>query len=306
VAINRIECPECGAGLKSPSGFKPGQSVACPKCETYFTVEEPAEPDEDEEEVKPKKKAKAAVVDDDDEDEAPKKKKKKKRRDDDDDDEDGGSSYKNSPLRFVILGILVVVMIVLGIMLILKMKREREDAEAPPREERPVVNTPPPNNVQVPPGGFPVGQFPPPGGPNGNVFPKGGNFPNGMNPPPKNGGGLDPFAGILGGSPAAGSAEGKQLTDSLSKKLIGTWEGTGGDGTKHTVTYQPGTYKHETVGKGKGSLSEGTYQVSGLIGTKGLKLRRGGDPAVKVVFEGDELLHDTDTPGETVVLRKKA
>lgn len=141
VALLKIKCPECGAGLKSPTGFTVGQTVCCPKCETYFPVEEP----EEEAEEAPKKSAPAggkpapakkpvkAAADEDedeeeDEEEAPKKKKKKKRRDDD--DEDGGRSYKNSPLRFIILGILIIIMLVLGYMLYEKKKKEKEDNAA--------------------------------------------------------------------------------------------------------------------------------------------------------------------------------
>jgi uncharacterized Zn finger protein (UPF0148 family) len=131
VAINRISCPECGAGLKSAAGFKLGATISCPKCETDFEVEE------QEEEEQPKKKSKtastgavskkkpikAAVEDDEDEeDEQPKKKKKKKKRSSDDGDDQW--SYKNSWIRYAILTVLIVVMCVLGYMLHLKQKRE--------------------------------------------------------------------------------------------------------------------------------------------------------------------------------------
>ena len=151
MALLKIKCPECSAGLKSPTGFTVGQTVRCPKCKTYFNVEEP----EEEEEEAPKKSApaaakgkpaaakkpvKAAVAEDEDEDEepeeeeeeAPKKKKKKKKKRSDDDDE--GGSYKNSPLRFIVLGILVTIMLVLGFMLYQKKQREKDssDASGPP------------------------------------------------------------------------------------------------------------------------------------------------------------------------------
>ncbi len=161
MALNKIPCPECGAGLKSSSGFTIGQTVCCPKCETYFKVEEPEEEiAELEEEVHPKKakasdssiKAKtgkkpikaATIADEDDEDEEekeeddfrPKKKKKKQRRDDDEEDE---RSYKHSPLRFAILGVLVIVMLVLGYFLYDKKKKEREDNKETTSTETPNV-----------------------------------------------------------------------------------------------------------------------------------------------------------------------
>jgi uncharacterized Zn finger protein (UPF0148 family) len=290
VAITRIECPECGAGLKSPSGFKAGQSVACPKCETYFTVDEPAD-DEDEVERPKKKAVKAASArDDDDEDVAdqPRKNKKKKRRDDDDDEE---KSYKNSPLRYVVLGVLVVIMIVLGIMLILKKKNEREEANAAPADERP-VNTDP----VIPPQGKQVGG---PKGRPGNV-----GMPAkqpvaiaGINPQqqPKAVGPLNGFFGDPGGA----TPDGKQLIASLSAKLASDWEGTAPDGSVHKVSYQSnGTFRHQVVG---GKSVSGTWQVVRLLGSRGLKLNRDGK-MVNVVFEGDELIHDTGG-GETVVLR---
>lgn len=131
MAINRISCPECAAALKSAAGFKPGETVTCPKCDTEFDVEEP---EEDEQPRKgkassgglaKKKPVKAAVEDDeeDDEDDRPKKKKKKKRGDDDQE-----WSYKNSWIRYAILTVLLIVMCVLGYMLYLKQQREARSA----------------------------------------------------------------------------------------------------------------------------------------------------------------------------------
>ena len=301
MAILRIECPECGAGLKSPTGFAAGQSVACPKCETYFTVEEP----EDNLPAKPKKAVKAVSSRDDDDDEEgekPKKKKKKKSRDDDDDDDDG-KSYKTSPMRFIVLGILVVIMVVLGIMLVMKKmdeKKQNEGANAGPNEDAPA-------NLIVPQGG----QGQPPlqvqgfggaaiGAPkNAIIIPKkGGGFP----PPPV---GVDPIAGLVGQSPRVGTDESVKLQETHRKKLLGMWEGTAADGSLHKIGYQDnGQFTHEISGGGKGSTSAGTWNISGLVGTRGVKINR-GTVTLKVVFEGDELLHDTATPGETVVLRKK-
>lgn len=130
MALLKIKCPECRAGLKSATGFAVGQTVCCPKCETYFAVEEPEDEDEAPRTGKPAKKAvRAAVAEElpDDEDEEPRKKRKKRR----DDDEDEERSYKNSPLRYVILGVLIAVMLVLGYLLYEKKKSEREDSAAP-------------------------------------------------------------------------------------------------------------------------------------------------------------------------------
>ena len=119
----KATCPECGAKLSSPDGFDIGEVVECPKCETEFKIRasKPA--------VAPVKSAKPKVVadaedDEDYEDDELKLKKKKKqgsRRDSDDEE----TSYKNSPLRFVILGVLVLVMLVGGFFLVRKILAER-------------------------------------------------------------------------------------------------------------------------------------------------------------------------------------
>ena len=122
MTIAKAVCPECGAKLSSPEGFEAGEEVECPKCETAFKVRAP----------KPtagpvKTASKAQVIDEDDdedeEEERPKKKKKKggKRRDDD--------GYKNSPVRFIVLGILILVMLVGGFFLIRKIVAERAAAQ---------------------------------------------------------------------------------------------------------------------------------------------------------------------------------
>ena len=115
--ILKATCPECGAKLSSPDGFDIGEELECPKCETEFKVRAP----------KPAAvPAKPKVVDDDDDDEdyeepRPKKKKKKDFRGDDDDEK----SYKNSPLRFLVLGVLVLIMLVGGFFLVRKILAER-------------------------------------------------------------------------------------------------------------------------------------------------------------------------------------
>ncbi len=115
--ILKATCPECGAKLSSPDGFDVGEEVECPKCETGFKVRAP----------KPAAvPAKPKVVDDNDNDEdyeepRPKKRKKKGSRRDDNDEK----SYKSSPLRFIILGVLVLVMLVGGFFLVRKIMAER-------------------------------------------------------------------------------------------------------------------------------------------------------------------------------------
>ncbi len=146
MAIEFATCPECRTKLRStkPTGFVAGEALECPKCGTYFAAKAvtPAKPvaakprvavvnDDDEDEQPRKKKAKVRAIEEDDEedlDEPPRKKgKKSKKRDGDE------RSYKSSPLRFIILGILVVIMLVLAVFLYLKWQREKEDnATAPP------------------------------------------------------------------------------------------------------------------------------------------------------------------------------
>jgi len=135
MALTRIACPDCGAALKSPSGFTVGKNVCCPKCETHFTVEDPVE-EEVEAEDTPRKKRVQTVVDDedDDDDDQPKKKKKKKKK-------KANQSYKNSAIRYAIFGVLVTTMLVLGVFLIFKKKPEaneqaRADESSPPADKQ--------------------------------------------------------------------------------------------------------------------------------------------------------------------------
>lgn len=276
----RITCPECGAGLKSKTGFLPGKTINCPKCETSFDVEESAEEDVPQGGKRAPVRAVAAA---DDEGDYPKKKKKKKRRDDEDGD---GWSYRSSWIRYAVLGVLVVVMLVLGYFLIQKQRRdrqqERENAansakaqeadEAPPlraREtDRPQVKAP----VQRlnPGGGGPVGQF-----------------------------GLP-----LTTEPLTGD---QQRMTELKAKLKGQWEGVAPDGATHQVRYgDDGRFDHSVNFKdGRSQKAAGSWAATAVIGTKGLKLSRGSPTPVRVIFEDDELIHDTSTVGESVVLRRK-
>lgn len=115
--IQKVTCPECGAGLKTknPRGFPLGEALECPKCQTYFAVEGP----------KPVRKSVAAVIaDDDDDDDRPRKKRKKRARDDE--ETSGYVKYRRSPLRFIILGVLVAVMIVMAVLLWFKWENQKK------------------------------------------------------------------------------------------------------------------------------------------------------------------------------------
>ena len=90
-------CPTCAMKRASKSGFTVGQMVECRGCKTAFPVPDPSA----------RKKAKPPAVEDDDEEERPKKKKKKGTK-------AGEGSYASSPMRFVVLGVLVVTMLVMG------------------------------------------------------------------------------------------------------------------------------------------------------------------------------------------------
>lgn len=109
--IPQAVCPECDARLSSKTGFAAGQKIRCPRCEAVFAVPAPKSKPvvldkDDEDEPRPvKKKKKPAVVEVDDDDERPRKKKGTKAAE---------GNYASSPLRFVILGVLVVVMLVMG------------------------------------------------------------------------------------------------------------------------------------------------------------------------------------------------
>jgi hypothetical protein len=159
VAILRAVCPGCGAGLKctDPAGFTAGEALTCPKCDTSFKVKATAvaarpvaakpaarKPQvvDDDEDDRPKKKAvKAAAADDDDDEDDDRPRKKRPRDDDEDDDRprkkkrkadrDEGGGYRNSPVRFIVLGILVTIMLVLAVLLYLKWQNEKQDAAAP-------------------------------------------------------------------------------------------------------------------------------------------------------------------------------
>jgi D-Tyr-tRNAtyr deacylase len=159
MASTRTICTECKSVVTLPEPAEVGDVVTCPKCEAYFTVPRtkivptpgaakpaqaaakpvaavPAKPkpkvevdDEDDLPPPPKKKPVVVVEEDDDEDEErPKKKKKsgggsggrkkkkKKRKDEE-------KSFKDSPVRYAILGVLVLIMLVAAFFLYKKMMK---------------------------------------------------------------------------------------------------------------------------------------------------------------------------------------
>jgi hypothetical protein len=96
VALNRISCPECGAAVKSAAGFVPGDTVACTKCETEFTV-----PDQTDDDLSTSKESGEPAW-----------------------------SYKNSWLRYAVLGVLLVVLCVLGFLLYDKRMKDNKDSSS--------------------------------------------------------------------------------------------------------------------------------------------------------------------------------
>jgi DNA-directed RNA polymerase subunit M/transcription elongation factor TFIIS len=135
--LMRVSCPECGAGLKAddPAGFEVGQALECPKCETYFAVEAPRAAAVAKPVAKAKKPVVVVEVDDEDDDDRPRKKRRRDYDDEDDDrprkkkkfEESGYARYRTSPIRFVILGVLILILIVMAVLLKMKWDREKQD-----------------------------------------------------------------------------------------------------------------------------------------------------------------------------------
>ena len=316
MAMNRIPCPECGAGLKSATGFKVGQSVCCPKCETYFNVEEPEDENEAGEDANTHKKEKPETVkagsgkktlkaeslddDDDDEDLQPKKKKKKKKKRQDDEEE---WSYKNSPLRFAVLGVLIIVMLVLGFLYYQKYQREHaEDTASSPttseNEAKPAPAGPRPGGpgpmrqgprLIGPPGAVPGGGVPPGGFPGGGPTPK---FPAGNQTRP------DVVGGLFGGPSTLTPAEKTQLTNKFKKQLVGTWKADLGEGKTAQLVFNDDGKVSLTVSSAlKTETITGTWVAVGvanrstlLVTYKWEKLQNAPKP-VPLVFDDDELEH---------------
>jgi uncharacterized Zn finger protein (UPF0148 family) len=273
VPINRTECPECGAGLKSAAGFKVGQTIACPKCETYFQV---SEPDEDEAPAKTKSLAKTAPLttkkmavkpaavddedekaekaaktekmrsrdddddrpkkkrrDDDEDDDRPKKKKKKKKRDD---EEEGGFSYSKSWIRLAVLGVLLTVLGVLGYMLYEKNKKEKQQ-DAPSAQKDDDDPSKPINQDQIRAAREKAQK-------GRDAARDGKGQPVNVQPPP----------------PAPPPSQ-----EVLKKRLTGTWVSRQGT-TTHKIEYNDdGTFVYTKTAGGEDESIEGTWLVRGMM-----------------------------------------
>lgn len=291
MSVQKLKCPECSAGLKSAAGFRVGQTVCCPKCETYFVVEDPEEEEAlDDEDGNPKpargagkKSVRAAAVVDDGDEEKPKQKKKKKRV-----EEDEERSYKNSPVRYIVLGVLILIMLVLGFLLYLKRKNEAAAANEPAPKSEP-TSEPPRNPIQ--PKGAPIALA----------------KDNGKRPPIGKGPGAGPLDDLFVNGPAT-AAEAQKLLAKYTTELIGTWAADLGAGTKEELTYAAGgTFRATRTGPGAATVS-GKYTVKNLVGTKGLKLQLDGPDGartINVTFENNELQHPSLEKGVTATFRKK-
>ena len=195
MALLSIACPECGARVKSSKGFKRGQDVSCPKCETDFTVGDTASADES---------------------------------------LDKEWSYKNSWMRFAVLGVLLVVLGVLGYMLYQKKQanKDTDTGTAQSDDEMPMVN---PKLV--------------------------GKGDPGLRPVGRTGGG-----GVGGGQPKGNAGESKDAspdTESIRKLLIGSWEGARKD-EKFAIEYkQDGSFSYSVDGNAKKSI-EGRWKIAGI------------------------------------------
>jgi hypothetical protein len=142
VSVQRIACPECGAVVHSAAGFTAGQIVNCSKCETEFTVDAAA--------------LRSAAAGEAAEDFVPGK-------------TSGANdaaewSYRNSTLRYVVLGVLLVIMVGLGYMLYDKKMKERKEDGAPEGRGIPPAELPTEKDMKLPPDPTPAGGAPKKGG----------------------------------------------------------------------------------------------------------------------------------------------
>lgn len=201
MSLNRISCPECGTGLKSSTGFSAGQLVSCPKCETEFTVDEST----------PVSVSSAG-----------------------DAEEVGTRSYKNSWMRFAVLGGLLVVLAVLGYMLYdKKMKENKETVNKDPEGDAPLLT---PRLV-------------------GQADPR-------LKPAPVG------LGGVPGKAPDP-APKGKQPTaDDFNRRLVGNWEYVA-RGETHAVAYAAdGTYAYSVTKTGQPqSVTKGKWKIEGVTRT---------------------------------------
>lgn len=266
MAIPQTQCPECREVVASEAGFSSGQTVLCPKCETYFTAaplgsvaarKQPGRPARAESGPRPRKKF----------------------------------SIVNAVVAFVLL--LIIAGGVYSFVVYRNQeadKRAREQAERdanPAKMNGPISDAPPKKDGK---------------NKDRKTTPNPNKGPSNPAPPPA----LDLVLGtILPKSPPPSPAEAQRQIDQLRPQLIGTWKSKPGDPTVRTIEYRAdGTFRDEVTGP-KARVLEGTWEVAGVAGKKGLKLTRsGGSPPVRTVLEGGELIHDADEPGATAVLVK--
>jgi hypothetical protein len=240
VSITRVVCPECKAGLKSATGFAVGQTVCCSKCETYFVVtDQMADPADD---FAPTGKKRVA--------------------------DEPEWSYRKSPLRYVVLGVLLVILGVVSYLYYEKKIKTSEDTVRTKEDDegRPV-------DVRVDPGslkGLPQLQPQTPGGvPTG---PPAGKGPKG---PPK---------------------LSQQQRAELEKRLIGTWASGPNrieykaDGTFEATTTSEGVEKKLT-GKWKLLYAERPPVPGGDIISMQVEWTPEGKSAIEdqVVYNGGQL-----------------
>lgn len=267
MASTQTQCPECRTLVDSAEGFAPGQTVLCPKCETYFTAEPPGS-------AAPRKQpARPAPM----------------------------ASGKRPRKKFSIVNAVVALVLLLiiagGVYSFVAFrnqeadKRERDQAE---RDANPAKMNGPISD--------------------GPSKKDGKNRKDRTTAPKKTpGSGPDTPAelqsvvsDVSGKSPAPTEAQKQQQIARLRPQLIGTWKSKPGPGMLHIVEYRAdGTYRDE-ITTFKGRVLEGKWEVTDIVGKKGLRLKRTGtiDTTVRVIFEGGELIHDADQPGTTVVFVK--
>jgi hypothetical protein len=145
VTSNSIACPECGAALKSSTGFVPGQAVSCPKCETEFTVEDGYNETADDAARAGSRSADRGQS--------------RSNRDKE------AWSYQNSWLRYAVLGVLVVVLGVLGYLLYDKRMKEGKETASDDSKSRGITPGETPQGLiplQPPPVGAGAGPGPKP------------------------------------------------------------------------------------------------------------------------------------------------
>lgn len=155
-----VSCPKCSTYFEVNAAAAPPVEKAAPilPAKPLAAKPLPAKPapaplrDDDDEDDRPrKKKPVVEVVDDDEDEDDDDRPRRKKRRDDDEDDDDrprkkkkkrksggDGGGYSNSPIRYVVLGVLVLIMLVLGVMLIIKKLNEQNQDSRLPRAVDPL------------------------------------------------------------------------------------------------------------------------------------------------------------------------